>query len=328
MTGGFFALGHGEFLKACELGMNPAVSLLVMARGTGRDNATTSWSALSVLQHTGIARRRAKEAIEALIKNKIVELLEIKGGKFPKYKIGKPEDDNLLLWLPNELIDGTADEIPPVRKLRETGDIELLEKFVQLYGIQDLDSDGGIPRDVAWAKFEREKICPIGQFVLYGFSKETWRAANKGPFDGYDSKLDEDGNPGPWTVLNPLFRMGLLEKVYYMAESGESDSELIYPVGTNGTDDAIQELMTWLEESEGKGFAFEAQQHSKQGIALNHIKDAEMVGLFRLRYRPKTGKTSRWWAIEKEQAEAMVGLVKDMCKKKARSVHIKALQSF
>ncbi|RZI31157.1 hypothetical protein [Pseudomonas orientalis] len=323
--GNFFAVGSGEFAAACELGMNPAVALLVMARGTGRDNATTSWSALAVSNSAGIARRRAKEAIDALIDNKIVDLLEIKAGRFPKYKINKPEDDELLLWLPNELVDGAANEVPPITKIRERGEIDLLEKFIRLYGIQDLDGDGGIPRDVAWATFVREKICPIGHFVLYGFSDEKTQASNKGLFDGYADKVDEDGNRGPWTVLSPLFQMGLLEKVYYMAESSEPDAELIYPAGPHGTAQAIWQLMTWLEEGDGKGFAFQAQNHDTQGIAPKHIKNAAMVGLYRLRYRPKTGKTSRWWAVEQEQAEAMVGMVSNMCGEKPR-VHIKAVQ--
>lgn len=325
-SGNFFAIGVGEFVAACELGMNPAVALLVMARGTGRDNATTSWSALAVSNSAGIARRRAKEAIDALIENKIVDLLEIKAGRFPKYRISKPADDELLLWLPNELVDGAANEVPPITKIRERGEIDLLEKFIRLYGIQDLDGDGGIPRDVAWATFDREKICPIGHFVLYGFSEEKTQANNKGLFGDYVGKVDEDGNRGAWTVLSPLFQMGLLEKVYYMAESTEPDAELIYPVGPHGTADAIWQLITWLEEGDGKGFAFQAQKHDTQGIAPKHIKHAAMVGLYRLRYRPKTGKTSRWWAIEQEQAEAMVGMVSNMCEEKPRVVHIKAVQ--
>lgn len=326
MRGDFFAIGLDEFLEACELGMNPAVSLLVMARGTGRDNATTSWSALSVWQHTGIARRRAKEAIEALIEKEIVELIEIKAGKFPKYKIRKPEDSKRLLWLPNTIIDGAASEVPPVTKLRETGNIDLLQKFVQLYGIQDLDSDGGIPRDVARSTFDREKICPIGHIILYGFSNENTTATSSGLFDGYGDRTDEDENSGAWTVLEPLIQMGLLEKVYYMAESSESNAELIYPVGQHGTGDAIWELMTWLEEGDGKGFAFQAQGHEAQGIVPKHIKNAAMVGLYRLLYRPKTGKTSRWLAIEMEQAEAMVGLVSQICREKRSTVHIKVSQ--
>lgn len=328
MKGGFFAVGRDEFLEACELGMNTAVSLLVMARGTGRDNATTSWSAFSVLQHTGLARRRAKEAIDALIKNNIVELLEIKAGKYPKYKISKPEDDKYLLWLPNELIDGAAGEVPPIGRLRETGNVDLLEKFVRLYGVQDLDNDGGIPRDIAWSKFEREKICPIGHFVLYGFSKEETCSSAKDLFEDYAGKADDDGNKGAWIILTPLHQMGLLEKVYYMAESSEPNAELIYPVGPHGTGDAMSELLTWLEEGQGSGFALQAKRLSKQGVALKHIKNAAMVGLYRLRYRPKTGKTSRWWAKENEQAEAMVGLVSQMYKKKVPAVHIKAIQGF
>lgn len=326
MRGGFFAIGRDEFLEACELGMNTAVSLLVMARGTGRDNATTSWSAFSVLQRTGIARRRAKKAIDTLIEKNIVK--QLKAGKSPKYKINKPEDDKFLLWLPNELVDGAAGEIPPLTKLRETGNIGMLEKFVLLYDIQDLDNDGGIPRDIVWSKFEREKICPIGHFVLYGFSQEQTLASPTGLFVEYADQIDEDKNRGAWIVLSPLVQMGLLEKVYYMAESSEPDAELIYPVGPHGTGDAMSELLTWLEESGGSGFALEAKQLSKQGIALNHIKNAAMVGLYRLLYRPKTGKTSRWWAKEKEQAEAMVGLVSQISKKEARVVHIKALQGF
>lgn len=326
MRGGFFAIGRDEFLEACELGMNTAVSLLVMARGTGRDNATTSWSALSVLQRTGIARRRAKEAIDTLIKNNIVT--QLKAGKSPKYKISKPEDDKFLLWLPNELVDGAANEIPPITKLRETGNIGMLEKFVRLYDIQDLDNDGGIPRDIVWSKFEREKICPISHFVLYGFSQEQTLASSKGLFVEYAGQVDEDGNQGAWIILRPLLQMGLLEKVYYMAESSEPNAELIYPVGPHGTGDAMSELLTWLEEGGGGGFALQAKRLSKQGVALKHIKNATMVGLYRLLYRPKTGKTSRWWAKEKEQAEAMVGLVSQMYKKEAPTVHIKAIQGF
>ena len=50
--GNFFAIGAVVFGKACELGMRPAVALLVMARGTLKDQATTSWSAQAVFDYT------------------------------------------------------------------------------------------------------------------------------------------------------------------------------------------------------------------------------------------------------------------------------------
>ncbi|WP_417247574.1 hypothetical protein [Celeribacter sp.] len=324
--GNFFALGSAEFVAACELGMNPAVALLVMARGTGRDNATTAWSALSVFNHSGMARRRAQEAIAKLQGAGLIDVLQ--SGKKPRYKLHKPTEEDKLLWLPNALIDGAGNETPPIARLRETGNLALLEKFVGLYGLQDLDSDGGLPRSIVWSHFEREEICPIGPFTFYGFSSEQIRAKSIGLFKDLHGQEDEDGNEGAWTVLKPLWTMGLIEHVHYMAESTDPDAELIYPVGPYGTAEAIDELISWLEEADGKGFATEAMCHSLQGVAPKHIKKAAVVGVFRLKYRPWTGKTSRWFALEMERAEAMVGIIRQICNEKTASVHIKAVQGF
>lgn len=323
--GNFFAIGAKEFVHACSLGINSAVALLVMARGSGRDNATTSWSALSIFTRTGMARRRAQVAIESLIEAKLVEVLQV--GKRPRYKLHKPTDDAELLWLPNELIDGAGAEIPPVTKLREAGNIELLQKLIELYGVHDLDNDGGLPRSLVWAHFERSTICPVGLFTLYGFRNETRRAAATGLFADYANREDERGNRGAWMVLTPLVDLGLIELSLYMAESQSPDAELIYPVGPHGTGDAMYDLIQWLEDTGGKGYAFEAQTHDALGIAMKHIENANLVGLYRLRYRPKTGKTSRWWALELQQAEAMVEMVRQQCSgEKVRPVHIKAFQ--
>lgn len=323
-TGGFFAVGADVFDAACELGMNPAVSLLVMARGTGRDNSTTKWSALSVFNRTGMARRRATDAINALVGAALVDV--VKAGNHPQYKLHKPADDDSLLWLPNELIDGAGAEIPPITKLREAGSLDLLKKFVQLYGIQDLDSDGGLPRDIAWVPFERELICPIGHFNLYGFNAQRANAFPKGIFADYRDIEDDDGNKGPWVILSPLLQMGLLEKAFYMAESAEPDAELIYPVNPV-TADAMDDLCGWLNQRGGDGFAYKTENFETQGVALKHIKNASMVGLYRLRYRPKTGKTSRWLALDMERTEAMSDLVRQMIgHEDAPVVHIKALQ--
>ncbi|MFV3338776.1 hypothetical protein ACNFB1_16575 [Pseudomonas sp. NY15349] len=323
--GNFFAIGAKEFVHACSIGINSAVALLVMARGSGRDNATTSWSALSIFTRTGMARRRAQLAIESLIGAGLVEVLQ--AGKRPRYKLHKPADDAELLWLPNELIDGAGAEIPPVTKLREAGNIELLQKLIELYGVQDLDNDGGLPRTLVWSHFERSAICPVGLFTLYGFRNETCRAAATGLFADYANREDERGNRGAWVVLSPLRDLGLIERFWYMAESQHPDAELIYPVGPHGTGDAMYDLIQWLEDTGGKGYAFEAQTHDALGIAMKHIENANLVGLYRLRYRPKTGKTSRWWALELQQAEAMVEMVRQQCSgEKVRPVHIKAFQ--
>ena len=312
-NGNFFAIGADEFNQACKIGIQPAVALLVMARGTGLDNRTTSWSALAIFNHSGMARRRAQAAIEAIIEAGLAEVMQ-KGLK-PRYKLKKPDDDKKLIWLPNELIDGAGNEIPPLTKLRETGNLDLLQKFIELYGIQDLDSDGGIPRSVVKSEYVRNMICPTGHFIVYGFSDEKTSAYNTGMFKGYEKKKDEKGNPGPWTVLSPLREMGLIEHVRYMAESADHDAELIYPVNDK-TEDAMLSLAEWFSESDASGFYREIEGAESFGIAPNHITKATMVGVFRLKYRPKTGKTSRWWAMESEMTQAICAIVESLCGRK------------
>ncbi|MBV6823848.1 hypothetical protein [Pseudomonas sp. PD9R] len=323
--GNFFAIGADEFAAACDLGIKPAVSLLVMARGTGKDNSTTSWSAQAIFEKAGIAWRRAKEAIEALVAADIVKVL--KTGKKPRYKISKPKDDAKLIWLPNELIDGAGGEVPPVTKLRETGELVLLQKFVELYAEHDIDNDGGLPRSLVWQTYSRETICPIGPFILYGFESEEMRARPSGPFAEFSGVKDAAGNEGAWVVLSPLASMGLLQKVSYIAESDECDSEFIYPVNDE-TNQAIGVIHSWLEENGGDGFARQIGVYGAIGLAPKHIGKAAMVGLYRMTYRPKTGKTSRWWALERDQTEAMVANVEAICRPKGVVVDIKAYKGF
>ncbi|WP_236195780.1 hypothetical protein [Pseudomonas glycinae] len=323
--GNFFAIGADEFSAACDLGLRPAVSLLVMARGSGKDNSTTSWSAQAIFEKTGIAWRRAKEAIEALVAADIVKVL--KSGKKPRYKISKPKEDAKLIWLPNALIDGAGGEVPPVTKLRETGELVLLQKFVELYAEHDIDNDGGLPRSLVWQAYSRETICPIGPFILYGFESKETRARTTGSLVVLSGEEDAAGNKGAWIVLSPLESLGLIQKVSYMAESDEHDSELIYPVNDE-TSQAIGTIHNWLEENGGEGFARQIGFYDAIGFAPKHIGKAAMVGLYRMTYRPKTGKTSRWWALERDQTEAMLANVEAICRPKGVVVDIKAFKGF
>jgi hypothetical protein len=315
MRGEFFAIGKPQFQSACQLGMNPAIALLVMARGSVGDNVTTSWSALAVFNHSGMARRRAQKAIAALSEAKLLKV--VKGSTKPRYKLTKPKEDELMLWLPNTLVDGAGKEVPPITKLRESCNVDLLQKFIELYDVQDLETDGGIPRTIAWVEYERTKICPVGPFTLYGFDESEMLATARDLFAEYSGAEDESGSRGAWTILRPLIDMGLIQYVTYMAESRDKESELIYPVNPE-TNEAIDSLLLWLEESGGKGFAFKAEEFEHHGIAMAHIKQATMVGLLRMTYRPKTSKTSRWWARDRQSVEAMTGLIDHICFREER----------
>jgi hypothetical protein len=84
--GRFFAVDRRAWHYVSELGnINPAIAYLVIAKGTGRDNRTTSTSTHAVSTYTRIARSRAKAAIAALIDAGAVRRME--SGSRPRYYI-------------------------------------------------------------------------------------------------------------------------------------------------------------------------------------------------------------------------------------------------
>lgn len=309
--GNFFAIGAAEFSKACELGLRPAVALLVLACGTQKDNSTTSWSAQAVFNHTGMAWRRATEAIEELVSANLVSV--IKAGKKPRYKLSKPSDMDSFIWLPREIIEGAGNETPPVRRLRERGNALLLQKFIELYAVHDLTADGGLPRTLVRINYERATLGPCGVFVMYGFKSKDTTATSVGPLKSLAGIEDDDRNKGAWVVLTPLYQMGLVETATYMAESHDYESELLYQVNSE-TNEAMIQLSCFLDLGGGQGFSRSLDAHLPlAGLAVRDLKDATMVGVYRLRYRPKTAKTTVWYATEQAQTERFVAGVKKLC---------------
>src|SRR3954470_23840851 len=65
--GEFFAVDRRAWAKACSVGLNAAITYLVLARGSGGDNRTTAWSTNAVEQRTAMGRHRAKAALKALV---------------------------------------------------------------------------------------------------------------------------------------------------------------------------------------------------------------------------------------------------------------------
>jgi hypothetical protein len=83
--GGFFAIDRRCWARACSLGLNPAVAYIIEARGTQRDNTTTSWSKTAIKRHAGIRYRTAAEALALLLKDGLAR--QTKGGTRPQYEL-------------------------------------------------------------------------------------------------------------------------------------------------------------------------------------------------------------------------------------------------
>ena len=77
----FFAVDRRAWAKACDLGINAAIAYLVMARGTGHDMRSTSWSAKAIQERTSVPWRQCKAAIQAVVASGLVR--QDKGGQQP-----------------------------------------------------------------------------------------------------------------------------------------------------------------------------------------------------------------------------------------------------
>ena len=295
---GFFAIGPTEWATACGLGLNPAVALLVLARGSGRDNSTTSWSAEAVANHTGLSWRRAKAAIEAIEGAKLASIARC--GARPSRKLAIPKDLERALWLPNTLVDGAANETPPVARLRQSQNVQHLQAFIELYGTQDLAGDGGLPRNLIWKPYTRQRICDTGQFTVWGFSQAEngKRYCNQsGPLARFNPK---DGDGSAWHFLTAMERMGLLETVSYLAEGESPDAELIHPLTGDAEADHVLEAAELLPTRMPDWFDRKSEQFDYVLPVIRHIAAPAIVGVSRLVYRPHTKLTAAWYARHRD----------------------------
>jgi hypothetical protein len=311
--GDFFAVGKPQWKAACELGMNPAVALLVLARGTGADNSTTAWSAEAISKYSGITWRRSKSAVTVLCEHELAICTAF--GKHPRYKLAKPDDMEDLIWLPNEIVTGAANETPPVARIRQTQEIEVLQLFVDLYGEQELAGDGGLPRRLIYQHFEREKIMDMGQFTVYGFNrpdKGTRWCRNAGPLARFSKR--KEGKGTAWERLEVVERLGLLEWVHYLAESTDDDAELIHALSGDEHALTVAEAASELVSALPGGFSYEAQNYDYVLPVIRHMEKAAVVGLSRLRYRPKTSRTATWYGQHVESCRKFAALYSNLAR--------------
>lgn len=278
---GFFSIDGGAFRCASAGGLNSAIAHLIMARGTGRDNAKTQWSVNSIERRTGISRPNANKALKDLVargiwrktregKHPIYEAVpanEIPGGPFSVEEqavirairggavlpydarataalearglIREHTDrrskrftldeaaitaltEPFTVWLPNALIDGAANEVPPVELIRQTRSLSALRLMVELYAVQFLPNYGGVPRELLKHVFERSKVGERGPFIVWGVrSKHTEAARSLGRWfltgemiTGKDGRRHDAGWDAEfWPAVHTLENLGLVERV-------------------------------------------------------------------------------------------------------------------
>lgn len=302
MKTGFFAIGLAEWRQACEIGLNPAVALLVLACGTGRDNQTTSWSANAVQEYGGIRWERAKPAIEQLIKTGLVTMAETSTKARPRYKLKISED---RIWLPKNIVMPLAGEEPIVHRVRQTQDVMMLRLLVELYHAQNLAADGGISREVVCRKYQKKVCRDVGSMMYLGFDNAgEWVTWTTDVTKVHAEKGENRGGPF-FQRIATLKDMGLIQEGAYLFESSSPDAEILFPVdGPEPEERGIHATAYEVVEANLQGGTALLEQHDYVIPVYRHQKSAELYGIFRMRFRAQTANTGAWYAVLKEKTGA------------------------
>jgi hypothetical protein len=221
------------------------------------------------------------------------------------------------VWLPNAIVDGAADETPPLALLRQMQDVRRLRLFVALYDANNLPNDGGVSRALLYEERALKKISQHGPLTIWGFNSRRLFSTNSSPlFDIFrtgerDEKGADKGWPEFWSALESLTDCGLVNFVPHVFESERPEAEMMHAYPTepgagepweHGVADAAHSAACACLEPEYQEWA------DRDGFFLlplpSHISNVAVIGIARLKYRPKTRMTAAWFAMSKGRSEA------------------------
>jgi hypothetical protein len=213
------------------------------------------------------------------------------------------------IWLPNELVTGAADETPPIELVRQAQDVMALRLLVDLYHAQNLREDGGVSRKLIRQEHERFEVGRQAQFTVWGFRYKSGYVTWSGPTECHrrekltKEEKAEGKNPGVdfFRRQEQLTRLGLLEWVPHLLEGAGPEAEFSHALGDGGTEGLEDQLGAAAEEA--AALMLTEGQHAramKDDLRLapvpRHVAEVQLVGIARLRYRPRTRMTAAWWA--------------------------------
>jgi hypothetical protein len=233
-------------------------------------------------------------------------------------EMGEPE----WIWLPNSLVTGAAREVPPVELVRQSQSPTALRLLVEMYDTHALRADGGIHWRAIRRAYERSYIGDRAQFKIYAFkatSIETWGAtAFVRPYLTGVQKDQKDAGWGQfWKDFGSLRNLGLVEFVPHVIEADTDTAEILHPFCMNGDEaenkvsEAAARAAWAMLSSVGHVIAQERQATGASIVACPaHVENVALVGIARLRYKPKTRATAAWHARASEYHALAEGFAK------------------
>jgi hypothetical protein len=243
-------------------------------------------------------------------------LIEIGAGRYNFVPELNPEPE--WIWLPNELVMGAAKEVAPIELVRQTQDVMTLRFLIEHYHAQHLRDDGGISRNFTWEEFQRTKIGQQGQYDVWAFRSQGRRWVQwKGPTLCHRrDDLPTERGKDYFRRIEGLTDIGLVEWIPHLFESDNDEAEIIHPYGI-GKSGRVEDRLGDAAAAAGRFMVTEQQimnacdrlggcDDVRIAPVPRHIENVQMIGIARLRYRPKTRLTAAWWAELSEKGEKFI----------------------
>jgi hypothetical protein len=218
------------------------------------------------------------------------------------------------VWLPNSLLDPLPGQAitqpPPIELVRQTQSLPALKLFVELYAAHRLEDAGGVHWRSIRESYTRHKIGQSGQWVVWCFvenTKQMWPhrppavALMTGEAETVDGQKGDKGAPIFWNALEKLESLGLLEFVPHLVDADTDEGALIHPCPETSGEPAERALAQAAQDaaivlSGPEGIAIFERLGGILVPVLAHMGEVAMVGILRLKYRPRTGATASWLA--------------------------------
>jgi hypothetical protein len=329
LGGRFFLIGRDRWRQVLEEPreissahrLQRMLSYLVLACGTGKDNASTTWSAKAIETYTGVGKPRAALAIQALMRG-TPPLLALGPGHSkmkPRYLLSAFSDENPI-FLPNALVTGFGSETPVFRRMREIGCPTTLALLIYLYGTIALDATYGVPLAVLRRSSDRgdagrcRKLFEAGPHSVWSLDNSGQRFVSKAMTNAYSSQDHHVEDH-----VQRLERIGVLTYEPWIFDGEGVEAEPLFPVSLfepiiNRPAAEPVEQLTWAAQSAAEALIGDDRRYlqdragplliplpahhqppSLQLVARLRV-EADTLGS-RLAYAKRMGAIERWTTI-------------------------------
>lgn len=224
-AGEFFTIRREHFSKACRLGdekgwLGNGIAYLVLAKSTNATQRVSTAGVNAIELHGGLFRSRATKILSVFAEQGIVRPLGGTRGA-PTYELLFNEAD-AETWLPNAIVDGSGKTASPLKSIRETRKLAVLETFLDVFDNIE-NGIGGLSLDLL--------------HIHIGATKERWPVPLNGEWNLWE--FTENNTLGSWkgteryTHVKTLREKGLLHNtVSVFGDDGPDEPPLFSMCGT------------------------------------------------------------------------------------------------